>query len=107
MAIEKSCNQISLVAIDIAGFAAPYEIAQQSFGDFRIGIGSEGLAKHGGRNCHVQQMQPAIHPRERVGQLTLGMAQGVLVETARNRHVAAKRIPQELLVEALDRRQNR
>ena len=41
-----------------------------------------------------------------VGKLALGMAQRVLVEAARNGDVPTQRVSHELLVEALDGRQN-
>ena len=42
MAVEKSRDQIGLVAIDVSRFAAAHEIAQQRFRDFRIGVRSQG-----------------------------------------------------------------
>ena len=106
MAIKKSCNQVSLIAVHVARFAASHKISQQRLSDFRIGIGSECLPHHGWRDCHIQQMQPAIHTGQRSRKFALGMAQRVLVKTARYGDIPAERVPDELLIKALDRRQN-
>ena len=106
MTIEEGRHQSGLIAVDIGRFPAAHEMAEQGFGHFGIGVRSEGLAQHRRGDCHVKHVQPAIHSRKGVRQLAVGMAQCVLVETARNWHVAAERVPQQLLVKALNRRQN-
>ena len=51
-------------------------------------------------------MQPAIHARQSFRKIALGMAKRNLIEPARNGHIAAERIPHQLLVETLDGRQD-
>ena len=61
MAIEKRCNQVGLVAVNIAGIFFAHEIAQHGLGDFGIGFRCKRAAQHGWRDCHVKQPQPAAH----------------------------------------------
>ena len=106
MAVKERSDQVSLVTIHFTGRAAAHKVAQQSLGYFGVGVGSKRVAQHGRRDRHVEQVQPAIHPRESSGQFALGMAQRVLVEPLGHRHVTAEAIPHELLIEALHRREN-
>ncbi len=106
MAIEKSCNQIGLIAVDIVRFPAPHKVSQQRLSDLGIRFRSQRLAQHRWGNGHVQQMQPAIHVGKDAGEVSLGMSKRVFVETARNRDVSAEGIPHELLIEALDCRED-
>src|SRR5580658_1330571 len=106
MPVKKCCDYIGLVTVNVAGFPAAHKVTQQSFRDFRIRIWSERLAEHGRRDGHVQQVQPAIHPSKRGGQVA-SRAQRLFVEAARNRDVSPTRLPHQLLVEALHSRQNR
>src|SRR5579871_2325812 len=106
MTVEKGRDQIGFVAIDIAGFPPAHKIAQQRFGYFRIGLWRKSLAQHRRCDRHVEQVKPAIHARKSVGQFMLRMAQGIIVEAAWNRNFSSKSVPQKLLVEALDCRQN-
>ena len=106
MAVEKSCDQVGLVAVDVAGLAAPYEITEQCFRDFRIRIWGKGLPQHGGCDRHVEHMQPAIHAGQSFRQIPVSMAERSFVEAARNRNLAAKQIAQQLLIKTLDGCQN-
>ena len=106
MTVEERRNEIGLVAVDVARFTASHKIPQQSLRHFRIRIRRQRLPHHCGRYRHIQQMQPAIHARQRSRQFPFGMAKRVLIETARNGDIPAERVSHELLVEALNRRQN-
>jgi hypothetical protein len=74
MTVKESRNQIRFIAVDVSGLAPPHEITQQGLSDFGIRFGSERLAQHSRRDGHVQQVKPAVHPRQSVGQFALGMA---------------------------------
>ncbi len=106
MPVEKCRDEIRLVAVHIAGFTPADKITKQGFGDFGIGIRRQRLSEHRRRDRHIQQVQPAVHPRQCIGKFSIGVAKRVSVETARNRHVAAERVAQEFLIEALNGRQN-
>ena len=56
MPVEKCCDHIGLVAVNVAGFPAAHKVTQQSFRDLRIRIWSERPAEHGRRDGHVQQV---------------------------------------------------
>jgi hypothetical protein len=107
MAVKKSCNEIGFVAVDFAGLAALYKVAKQSLGHFGIRVRSERLAHHRGRDGHIQQIQPAIHPGESFRKVSFRVTERDLIEPARNRHITAERVSQQLLIEALDCCQDR
>jgi len=102
MAVKERGDQIGLVAVDLAGFAPPYEVAQQALGDFRIGVGRQRLPQHGGRDGHIQQMQPAIHAGKGFREIFVVMTKRNLVKPARNGHITAERVSHQLLVKPLD-----
>ena len=106
MAVKKSCDEIGFVAVDFAGLAAANKVAKQGLGDFRIRVWSECLAQHRGRDGHIQQMQPAVHPRESFREVVLRVAKRDLIEPAWNGHIAAERISHQLLIKTLDCRQD-
>ena len=106
MAVKKSCNEIGFVAVDFAGLAAAHEVTKQGLGNFGICFGSQRVAQHRGRDSHIEQVQPAIHPRKSFGKVGFRMAKRDFVEPARNGHIAAERIAHQLLIKTLDSRQD-
>src|SRR5271163_2990608 len=107
MAVQESGNKIGLVAIDFAGLAPADKIAEQGLGNFRIYVGSERLPQHGGRDGHVEHVQPAIHARESFGEITFTVAKRERSEAVGNRNLAAEHVLEQLLIKTLDGRQNR
>src|SRR5579863_7912284 len=106
MAIQKSRDQISLVAMDLAGLAVTSEITEHRLGNFGVGIGRESPPQHGWRDGHVEQTQPAMHGRQGLLHAVVALQRDSF-ESGRDGNFSMDGFLQELLVEALDRRQNR
>ena len=90
---------------DLAQFLIASEVAEHGLGDFRIRVGRKGPSQHGGSNCQVEQAQPAMHAGQGF-QHTAVALQGNGLKASGNGNLAADGFLQELLVEALDSRQN-
>ena len=55
MAVQKSGDDVRLIAVEIVVLFFADKIAQHGFGDFRVGVLAEGPPQHGRRNGHVEQ----------------------------------------------------
>src|SRR5580698_2611568 len=64
MAIQKSRDQISLVAMKLGGLTIPSKVTEHRLSDLRVSIRCEGPPQHGWRDGHVEQAQPAMHGRQ-------------------------------------------
>jgi len=105
MTIEKCGNDVGLVAVGVDMILLANKIAKHGFGDFRIGLVVESAAQHGGRNCHIEQAQPAAHGAESFADVGFAV-KGNCFEAGGNGYFTFDRVLQELLVEALDGGQN-
>ena len=106
MAVEKCGHQVGLVAIYVAGILLAGEVAQDSFGDFGVGLGCEGAPQHGRRNGLIEQAQPAPHAVERRMHFAIALLQRDGLQAGWNRDFASNGILQQLLIEALHRGQD-
>ena len=64
MTIQKSRNQVSLVAMNIASIFVASKIPKHRLGNFRVGVGRKGPSQHGWSDCQVEQAKPAVHRRQ-------------------------------------------
>ena len=106
MTIKKSCDQVGLIAIYVAGVFFPGVIAEHGLGNFRINLSGKSPPQHGRRDGLIEQAQPAAHLVERGPDFAFSLLQGNRFQPCRNRDFAADVVLQELFVEALHGGQN-
>src|SRR5580692_4252317 len=105
MTIEESRDQISLVAMNFADIAVTSEVTEHRLGNFGVGVRRKSPSQHGGSNRQIEQTQPAMHGRQSFEHAVIALQRDRL-KPGRDRDFSTDKLLQELLIEALDSRQN-